>query len=86
MLLRVHAPLLWRSVLTAGLLVFVDVVKELPATLTVRPFNFDTLAVITHQLASDERLGEAALPALTIVMIAFIPVVVLARAIAKGDK
>lgn len=86
MLLRVHAPLLWRSVLTAGLLVFVDVVKELPATLTVRPFNFDTLAVITHQLASDERLGEAALPALTIVMIAFVPVIVLARAIAKGDR
>lgn len=86
MLLRVHAPLLWRSVATAGLLVFVDVVKELPATLTVRPFNFDTLAVITHQLASDERLGEAALPALTIVMIAFVPVVVLARAIAKGNR
>ncbi|HYD61811.1 MAG TPA: iron ABC transporter permease [Noviherbaspirillum sp.] len=86
MLLRVHAPLLWRSVLTAGLLVFVDVVKELPATLTVRPFNFDTLAVITHQLASDERLGEAALPAFTIVMIAFVPVIVLARAIAKGSK
>ena len=86
MLLRVHAPLLWRSVLTAGLLVFVDVVKELPATLTVRPFNFDTLAVITHQLASDERLGEAALPAFTIVMIAFIPVIVLARAIARGSK
>lgn len=86
MLMRVHAPLLWRSVLTAGLLVFVDVVKELPATLTVRPFNFDTLAVITHQLASDERLGEAALPAFTIVMIAFIPVVVLARAIAKGSR
>lgn len=86
MLLRVHAPLLWRSVLTAGLLVFVDVVKELPATLTIRPFNFDTLAVITHQLAADERLGEAALPAFTIVMIAFIPVVVLARAIAKGQS
>lgn len=81
---RVHAPLLWRSLITAGLLVFVDVVKELPATLTVRPFNFDTLAVITHQLASDERLGEAALPALTIVLIAFVPVIVLARAIAKG--
>jgi len=86
MLWRVHAPLLWRSVLTAGLLVFVDVVKELPATLTVRPFNFDTLAVITHQLAADERLGEAALPAFTIVMIAFVPVIVLARAIAKGNK
>jgi iron(III) transport system permease protein len=86
MLWRVHAPLLWRSLWTAGLLVFVDVVKELPATLTVRPFNFDTLAVITHQLAADERLGEAALPAFTIVVIAFIPVIVLARAIAKGSK
>lgn len=86
MLLRVHAPLLWRSVLTGGLLVFVDVIKELPATLTIRPFNFDTLAVITHQLASDERLGEAALPALTIVVIAIVPVVILARAIARGDR
>jgi iron(III) transport system permease protein len=86
MLRRVHAPLLWRSLLTAGLLVFVDVVKELPATLTIRPFNFDTLAVITHQLAADERLGEAALPAFTIVMIAFVPVVVLARAIAKSGR
>ena len=86
MLMRVHAPLLWRSVLTAALLVFVDVVKELPATLTVRPFNFDTLAVITHQLAADERLGEAALPAFTIVMIAFVPVIVLARAIARGGR
>lgn len=86
MLIKVHAPLLWRSVLTGGLLVFVDVVKELPATLTVRPFNFDTLAVITHQLASDERLGEAALPALTIVLVAIIPVMVLARAIATGRR
>lgn len=86
MLLRVHAPLLWRSVLTGGLLVFVDVIKELPATLTIRPFNFDTLAVIAHQLASDERLGEAALPALTIVLIATVPVIILARAIAKGDR
>lgn len=86
MLMHVHVPLLWRSVLTAGLLVFVDVVKELPATLTIRPFNFDTLAVITHQLASDERLGEAALPALTIVLIAIVPVVILARAIAKGSR
>lgn len=86
MLLRVHVPLLWRSVLTAGLLVFVDVVKELPATLTVRPFNFDTLAVVTNQLAADERLGEAALPALTIVLIAFVPVLVLARAIARGKR
>lgn len=86
MLMRVHAPLLWRSVLTAGLLVFVDVIKELPATLAVRPFNYDTLAVITHQLAADERLGEAALPALTIVTIALVPVVVLARAISRQGR
>ncbi len=86
MLLRVHTPLLWRSVVTAGLLVFVDVVKELPATLTIRPFNFDTLAVITYQLAADERLAEAALPAFTIVMIAFVPVVILARAIAQQRR
>lgn len=86
MLMHIHVPLLWRSVLTAGLLVFVDVVKELPATLTIRPFNFDTLAVITHQLASDERLGEAALPALTIVLIAIVPVVILARAIARTRR
>ncbi|WP_151637162.1 ABC transporter permease [Noviherbaspirillum aerium] len=86
MLLRVHAPLLWRSVVTAGLLVFVDVIKELPATLTIRPFNFDTLAVITYQLAADERLGEAALPAFTIVMIALIPVGVLARSLAKSAR
>lgn len=86
MLLRIHMPLLWRSVLTASLLVFVDVVKELPATLTIRPFNFDTLAVITYQLASDERLAEAALPAFTIVMIAVVPVMILARAIAKENR
>ncbi|OGB22154.1 MAG: iron ABC transporter permease [Burkholderiales bacterium RIFCSPLOWO2_02_FULL_57_36] len=86
MLLRIHTPLLWRSVVTAGLLVFVDVVKELPATLTIRPFNFDTLAVITYQLAADERLAEAALPAFTIVMIAFVPVVILARAIARQNR
>jgi iron(III) transport system permease protein len=86
MLFRIHTPLLWRSVVTAGLLVFVDVVKELPATLTIRPFNFDTLAVITYQLAADERLAEAALPAFTIVLIAIIPVVVLARTIAQQKR
>src|SRR5690606_7607277 len=86
MLFRIHTPMLWRSVVTAGLLVFVDVVKELPATLVIRPFNFDTLAVITYQLAADERLAEAALPAFTIVLIAFIPVLILARTIAKRER
>ena len=57
---RVHVPLLRGSLLTAALLVFVDVMKELPATLVMRPFNFDTLATQAYNLASDERLAEAA--------------------------
>jgi iron(III) transport system permease protein len=65
------------------LLVFVDVMKELPATLVLRPFNFDTLAVVAYQLAADERLGEAALPALTIVLAGVFPVILLSRAIAR---
>lgn len=85
LLSRIHAPLLRRSVLTAALLVFVDVMKELPATLVLRPFNMDTLAVITNQLASDERLGEAAVPALTIVVAGLIPVILLARAISRKE-
>ena len=83
LLTKIHLPLLRRSLLTAGLLVFVDVMKELPATLVLRPFNFDTLAVITFQLASDERLAEAAWPALTIVLAGLIPVVILSRAMSK---
>jgi len=81
---RVHLPLLGPSVLAAMLLVFVDVMKELPATLVLRPFNFDTLAVIAYQLASDERLGEAALPSLTIVLAGVLPVALLSRAIARA--
>jgi iron(III) transport system permease protein len=77
--LRVHAPLLKRSVAAAALLVFVDVMKELPATLVLRPFNSDTLAVVTYQLARDERLGEAALPALTLVLVGLLPVILLSR-------
>ncbi|MDP5008695.1 MAG: ABC transporter permease subunit, partial [Glaciimonas sp.] len=80
---RLHAPLLWRSMATAFLMVFVDVVKELPATLLLRPFNTDTLAVIAHNLARDERLGEAALPALTIVLVGLIPVLLVTRALQR---
>ena len=81
---RVHLPILTPSILAAALLVFVDVMKELPATLVLRPFNFDTLAVIAYQMASDERLGEAALPALTIVAAGVLPVALLSRAISRA--
>jgi iron(III) transport system permease protein len=81
---RVHLPLLAPSVLAAALLAFVDVLKELPATLVMWPFNFDTLAVIAYQLASDERLGEAALPSLTIVVAGVVPVFLLSRAISRA--
>jgi iron(III) transport system permease protein len=79
LLRRVHAPLLKRSTAAAALLVFVDVMKELPATLVLRPFNSDTLAVVAYQLARDERLGEAALPALALVLVGLLPVVLLSR-------
>lgn len=76
---RVHLPLLTRSSAAALLLVFVDVMKELPATLVLRPFNFDTLATQTYLFAKDERLAEAALPSLAIVAVGLVPIVVLAR-------
>ncbi len=77
---RVHAPILLPSLLTAGLIVFVDVMKELPATLVMRPFNFDTLAVQAYHYASDERLPQAAAASLVIVAVGLIPVIVLTRA------
>ncbi|MBB4211713.1 extracellular solute-binding protein [Rhodothalassium salexigens] len=83
---RVHAPLLRGSVLTGVMLVFVETVKELPATLILRPFNFDTLAVEAHNLAADERLGEAALPALTIALLGLLPVWALTRTMTAGDR
>lgn len=81
---RVHLPLLSGSLLSAALLVFVDVMKELPATLVMRPFNFDTLATQTYTLAADERLAEAATAALAIVAVGLVPIFVLARQIARG--
>lgn len=83
-MLRVHAPLMWGSLLTAALVVFVDVMKELPATLVMRPFNFDTLAVQAYNLAADERLAEAAIPSLTIVAVGILPLIILSRAIARS--
>jgi iron(III) transport system permease protein len=83
---RVHLPLLRGSLLTAGLLVFVDVMKELPATLVMRPFNFETLATQTYTLAADERLAEASIAALAIVAVGLVPIIVLARQIAAGRQ
>ena len=81
---RVHAPIIGGSLLTAGLLVFVDVMKELPATLIMRPFNFNTLAVRSFELASDERLADSASAALAIVLAGLVPVILLSRAIARS--
>ena len=83
-LVRVHAPMMWGSMLTAALMVFVDVMKELPATLIMRPFNFDTLAVQAYNLASDERLSEASTASLAIVAVGILPLIVLSRAIAQA--
>lgn len=81
---RVHLPLLRGSLLTAAMLIFVDVLKELPATLIVRPFDFDTLAVRVYQLASDERLAEAATGALVIVAVSLVPVIWLHRVVDRS--
>ncbi len=83
-LVQVHAPLMWGSLLTAGLMVFVDVMKELPATLIMRPFNFDTLAVQAYNLASDERLTESSTASLAIVAVGILPLIMLSRAIARS--
>jgi iron(III) transport system permease protein len=81
---RIHVPMLRRSLITAALVVFVDVMKELPATLIVRPFNFDTLAVRVYQLASDERLAQSSTAALAIVAIGIVPVLMLTRAMRQS--
>jgi iron(III) transport system permease protein len=83
---QVHAPLLKRTTLAALLLVFVDVMKELPATMVLRPFNSDTLAVVAYQLARDERLGEAALPSLALVLVGLIPVIMLSRTLRQSKS
>jgi len=81
---KIHMPIMKGSILTAGLLVFVDVLKELPATLILRPFNFNTLAIRTYELANEERLAEAATPALMIVLAGIIPVILLSRTLSRS--
>lgn len=83
LLRRVHLPILTPSLLTALLIVFVDVMKELPATLIMRPFNFDTLAVQAYRLASDERLEGAAVPSLVILAVGLLPVILLCRQVGR---
>jgi iron(III) transport system permease protein len=83
---RVHLPILRGSLFTAGLLVFVDVMKELPATLVMRPFDFDTLATQAYTLASDERLAEAASVSLAIVAVGLLPLLVLSREISRRRR
>ena len=81
---QLHLPLMKGTVLTALLLVFVDVLKELPATLILRPFNYNTLAVRAYEMASDERLADAGAPALMIVLAGIIPVILLSSAISRS--
>lgn len=83
---QVHVPLVRGSLLTAVLLVFVDCMKELPATLLLRPFNFETLATHVYQFASDERLEQSALAALSIVVVGLLPVILLSRSIRESRQ
>jgi len=83
---RVHGPMLRGSLLTAGLIVFVEVMKELPATIILRPFDFDTLAVQAYKLAADERLAEASTASLAIVAAGVLPVLLLARQVSRPRR
>ena len=74
-------PLLKTSIFTSILLVISEVIKELPATLILRPFNFDTLAVSTYLYAAEERMYEAAAPAMMIVLIGLVPIIFLSKII-----
>ncbi len=83
---RIHLPMLRGPAFTAALVAFVEVMKELPATLLIRPFNFDTLSVGVYRYASDERLAEAAVGALAIVAVSLLPVLLLSRAISTSSR
>lgn len=86
MLRKVHLPIMKSSLLTALLLVFVDILKELPATLLLRPFNFNTLAVRAYELASDERLHDAASASIMIILTGILPVILLSYSISKKKQ
>ena len=84
MLADVHLPLLWPGIVTAGLLVFVEVMKELPATALLRPLGGDTLAIGVWEATKDSRFDTAALPALLIVLVGLVPVVLMIRLTRRG--
>ena len=84
MLFKIHFPLIKTGVLTSALLVISEVIKELPATLILRPFNFDTLAVSAYIYASEERMFEAAAPSIAIVMVGLLPIYFLSRMIRES--
>ena len=83
---RIILPLLRPSLISAFILVFIDVMRELPATLIMRPFNFDTLATRVYWLASDERLSEASTAALIIIIIGILPTLYLNAFVTKQSK
>ena len=76
---KIHMPIMKTTLITSFILVFVDIVKELPATLILRPFNFDTLAINIYELASSEQLSFIASPSLMLIIISLIPVILLIR-------
>ncbi len=83
-LVKVHLPMLRGTLITAALVVFVDCMKELPATLILRPFNFETLATYVYQFASDEMLYQSALPSLIIVLAGIVPIILMSRSISAS--
>jgi iron(III) transport system permease protein len=85
-LTRVHIPLLRASIVYAIILVFIDTLKELPATLVLRPFNFETLSTRVYRLAADERLAEASMAAILIVALSLIPTLIVARRSLRGES
>lgn len=86
MLRLIHIPLIRSGLLSAALLIFADVVKELPATLVLRPFEFNTLSIRTYELASTERINDIAVPSLSIVAISLLSIMLVAQRIAAYRK
>ena len=78
-LTNVHVRLIWSGISVGFIIIFVDVLKELPATMILRPFGLSTLAIRAHELASDERLIDASLPLITIILVCLVPITIMAK-------